>query len=117
MDLSTLLYFTNRLGKVAFSVDEGMNLVIHTGKKMPWNDAWVELEEDGFGRLSEAQLSILDGLERAEARGAESKARVAKEEAVELTELVSGIRAILHATAPENIDQEAYARLFRLASE
>jgi|APSaa5957512535_1039671.scaffolds.fasta_scaffold230112_2 hypothetical protein len=55
-----LLAFMNRAGAIAVSFDDGENLVLPNGRRLPAMSAWEEMGEIGVQDLSEPQRDAID---------------------------------------------------------
>jgi len=60
-----LYYFRNRSGLVAVSYDEGVNIILPTGRIIELIDAWKEVDEDCHKELNDDQLRILTRMQSA----------------------------------------------------
>lgn len=55
-----LFYYRNRSGLVAVSYDDGVNIILPTGRIIGLIDAWEEVPDDCHGELNADQLRILE---------------------------------------------------------
>ena len=58
-------YYLNPSGKVAFSMDEGDTLCLPSGKLIPYQDAWEEVQDDLQGKLTPTQAKTLGAMQKA----------------------------------------------------
>ena len=54
-----IIYYTNPMGAVSVSYDEGETIVLPTGRRIPLNRIWEESEEDMEPKLSPPQQAEL----------------------------------------------------------
>jgi hypothetical protein len=54
-----LLYYRNRSGAVAVSADDGEQVIIPSGRTLPWREAWTEDDGDLRAELSEPQVKAI----------------------------------------------------------
>jgi len=55
-----ILYYRNPKGAVAISLDEGVTVVIPSGRRLPTTEVWEETDEDNLEELlTEHQVQVL----------------------------------------------------------
>lgn len=57
--MPVFLYFVTEKGLVAVSFDEGLTIILPSGKALKPTEVWEETDEDLEHRLSDAQLAAL----------------------------------------------------------
>lgn len=71
-----MTYYRNHAGKVAVSLDGGTTIRLPTGRLVPLDEAWSEVDDDLFDELTpEQRVHAVPAIARAEARAEAEQAR------------------------------------------